>query len=257
MTEDEWKIIGKGFNDKWNFPHCAGAIDGKHVEIQSPPNSGSDFFNYKKRFSIILLALVDHDYCFTFVDIGATGRANDAGVFEKSNLKHAIENNLLLIPENYVFVADDAFPLKSYIVKPYSKRNLSVREKICNYRISRARRISENAFGILAARFRVFRKPIDLDVPKVIKLVKATCALHNWLRKMSTNYITQTTVDREDLDEYTTIRGDWRDLTTTGLVSLRPLAPVRPSLQAMQVRNQYCNYFNGEGAVLWQNKMIS
>lgn len=81
-------------------------------------------------------------------------------------------------------LGDEAFPLKMYLMKPYARRKqLSKREKIYNYRHCRARSIVENGFGIMASRFRIFRKPIPLLPESVIKLVKASCALHNWLRK--------------------------------------------------------------------------
>ncbi|XP_011409411.2 PREDICTED: uncharacterized protein LOC105316284, partial [Amphimedon queenslandica] len=61
-TEDEWKSIAHQFNNKWQFPNCIGALDGKHVLIQPPANSGSYYFNYKHTFSVVLMALVDADY---------------------------------------------------------------------------------------------------------------------------------------------------------------------------------------------------
>ena len=34
-TEEEWKAIEIKFSERWNFPHCVGALDGKHVVMQA------------------------------------------------------------------------------------------------------------------------------------------------------------------------------------------------------------------------------
>lgn len=34
LNEDNWLSIAKDFEETWNFNHCIGAIDGKHVLLQ-------------------------------------------------------------------------------------------------------------------------------------------------------------------------------------------------------------------------------
>lgn len=168
--------------------------------------------HYKGTYSIVLLALVDADYCFTYIDIGAQGRASDCGIFQESSLYAAIEGSRLNIPQKSVIVADDAFPLKPYLMKPYSRRNLSPKQRIFNYRLSRARRISENAFGLLVAKFRIFEKPIALSPEKSTSVSKAAIALHNWLKKTAaTSYVTQGLVDIEDIESGQIHLGSWRN----------------------------------------------
>ncbi|GFO43143.1 ankyrin repeat domain-containing protein 27 [Plakobranchus ocellatus] len=72
QSEDDWLKISEGFRKSWNFPHALGAIDGKHVAIIKPPGSGSYFYNYKKFFSIVLMAVVDANYEFIVADVGVT-----------------------------------------------------------------------------------------------------------------------------------------------------------------------------------------
>ena len=59
---------------------------------------------------------------------------------------------------------------------------LSEEQRILNYRLSRMRRISENGFGIMANRWRVFRAPIQLPPDTVNLLVLVALILHNYLR---------------------------------------------------------------------------
>ena len=85
-TAVEWEMVAAAFEDKWNFPHCIGAMDAKHVAIKAPPRSGSAFYNYKEFFSIVLLAIVDALGRFIWYDIGANGRNNDAGIWRCTEL---------------------------------------------------------------------------------------------------------------------------------------------------------------------------
>ena len=80
-TPDAWKEVVSGFENRWNFPHIIGAIDGKHIAMKKPKNIGSFYYNYKGFFSIVLLAVVDADYKFLYFDVGHNGACSDAGIF--------------------------------------------------------------------------------------------------------------------------------------------------------------------------------
>lgn len=177
------------FYDKWNFPNCAGCIDGKHIRIKCPKKSGTMFYNYKQYFSIVLQAVADANYKLLFIDVGGYGKQSDGGTFASSTLYQLLENGSLLPEEKtlpnsevvlpHVLLGDDAYPLKSYLMKPYSKRNLLREEEIFNYRLSRGRRTVECSFGIMAAKWRLLNKPIECYPDKVDLIVKCICLLHN------------------------------------------------------------------------------
>lgn len=94
-NEQQWKSIANEFDKRWNFPHCIGAMDGKHVVIQRPENTVGEFHNYKGTHSIVLFAIVDANYCFTYVNVGCQGRISDGGVFKSTAFYKKIEKKLI------------------------------------------------------------------------------------------------------------------------------------------------------------------
>ena len=91
---------GKGIEEKWQFPNRVGAIDGKHVPLINPFNSGSTYFNYKSFYSIVLLALVDANYKFLYVNVECQGPINDGRVFTNSELHYLIVNGVINLPDS-------------------------------------------------------------------------------------------------------------------------------------------------------------
>lgn len=247
---------------------CIGALDGKRVLICKPPNSGSTFYDYKGHFSVILMALVDADCKFLYVDVGSCGRASDGGVWDRCSLKQGVEGNMLAIPqpENipfsdkqcpYVFVGDDAFPLKTYLMKPYPGRDQTHEKIIYNYRLSRARRTSENAFGILAARFQIFKQPIRTSPEKVNDIILAAVCLHNMLRESSSNsYTPPGFIDAEDMENGRIQVGHMHHIPHGGVEGLQAVGRGH-SNYAKNIREKFKDYFNNEGKVHWQDRMAS
>jgi hypothetical protein len=224
---EQWKATERGFSEKWNFPGCFRSINGKHVVICASIFSGSEHYNYKQDFSIVLLSMVDDNYCFRYVDIGAPGRHSDGGIFNQCSLMEKFENNELNIPEDFAMIGDSGSPLKTYLMRPYPSKSAYKENQIYNYTLSQARRTVENAFGILVSRFRVFEKPICTKVDTVKNCVRTTHTIHNWLRFNSdSNYFTESLIDCENVDNCTVKPGTWRIETQhLGLWTLEPLQP--------------------------------
>ncbi|XP_059895044.1 uncharacterized protein LOC132447999 [Gadus macrocephalus] len=237
-TAEEWRVVAERFEERWNFPLCCGAIDGKHVVLKAPANSGSQFFNYKGTFSIVLLA-VDADYCFRVIDVGGYGRTSDGGILANSAFGQAPHAGNLKLPADralpgaehrgplpHVFVADEAFPLRTNLMRPF------------NYRLSRARLVVEDAFGILSSQWRIYRKVIEVRPELAERCIKATCVLHNFLRRTA-----PTAAVRECIPG-----GAVEPLPRLGRVAAN-----NAGREAIRIRETFTSYLSEEGAVSWQD----
>ncbi|KAH7950371.1 hypothetical protein HPB49_023148 [Dermacentor silvarum] len=259
-----WQEVAEGFAKRWNFPNCLGAVDGKHIQIKAPPNSGSNYYNYKGTFSIVLMAVADDSYKFVMVDVGAPGRHSDGGVFKATSFGKGLMKNCLNLPAParlpksnkvapHVFVGDEAFQLRQDFMRPYPGKGLQPSQKVFNYRLSRARRIVENAFGILVARWRVLLGRLNLLPSIATHVVLACCALHNFLCSTSkATYSPPGYVDGEDC--YGNVNpGQWRkEAQVNELCDLEGTSSRNYTVDAAQTRNLFAKYFMAEGAVPWQ-----
>jgi len=148
----------------------------EHIRMIQPQNSGSLYYNYKHFFSLVLLALCDANYCFTWVDIGAYGKSSDSGIFKESILYSKLTEKTLNIPDPspinnsdetilpYVIVADEAFGMLENLMRTYGGKLLSYEKKFFNYRLTLARRYIECTFGIISNKWRILHRPLDVDI---------------------------------------------------------------------------------------------
>lgn len=160
----------------------------------------------------------------------------------------------------HFFVGDAAFPLRQNLMRPYPGSNPERKKRIFNYRLSRARRVIENSFGILAARWRILLTTIESSPENCETIVLACIALHNFIMMNDQQrwYCPNNYPDRE-LQDGTVQEGEWRsDVRSTGDRPLRSMTTFarRSSEYAMDLRDRLADYFENEGAIPYQNRMI-
>ena len=281
------------FERRWQLPHTLGALDGKHCKIRCPKKSGSEYWCvYKKMYSVVLMALVDARYRFIWADVGGEGSSNDALIYNSSSLKEHLNNGTLNIPPPaqlskdhplpaktpaglpildadgepvmeeppavpYFLIGDDAFALSVNLMKPVSGNNQSYEQSVYSYRISRARRCVENAFGIMAHRWRVLYKEMEMDVEKCRCVIKTCIVLHNLLR---TRYPGESAApaDVENADG-TYVMGQWRSTVGQEEEVEAPGVGFKNSYKEAKRMQKYLMEYlvdQTRGGVPWQDNMI-
>ncbi|KAM3619274.1 uncharacterized protein V6R79_005436 [Siganus canaliculatus] len=140
-------------------------------------------------------------------------------------------------PQPHAFVADEAFPLRRNLMRPFPGRTLARDRKVFNYRLSRARLVVECAFGILACQWRLYRRALEVQPVVAEKCVKATCVLHNFLRLTTSTPV---------------VRGASTDVDMELLPGLGRVAANNSGREAIRVRDTFSSYFSAEGAVQWK-----
>lgn len=257
-TEHKWNHVSNRFETAWNFRNCADAIDGKHVLIQAPANSGAMYFNYKGTFSMILMAVVHADYIFVAVDISSYGSTCDSPFGKAMDI-----GNLHLPPPKIlpgadhlgslplIFVGDEAFPLKPNLLRPYPGKQLPEDRRIFNYRLPRARRISENAFGLLVQRWRIYQRRLQVEPDNAVIIIKATCMIHNYLHT-NNPFINNAHTDLDGLAPRIAIDNDAK-----GIHCIRHFDGNRSKAEATRIMDTFKEYFSSQaGDVPWQYDIV-
>lgn len=145
-----------------------------------------------------------------------------------------------MILGNFVFIADEAFALKTWLMRPFPGRGMTNEKRIFNYRLSRARRTIENAFGILVQRFQILKHHLEMDPKNAVTITMACCVLHNMLRgwKVAENEVVAAPQDG----------------------AIQPveqnIAQRNPTAAATAVRELLCRYFLDEGAIIQQQAIV-
>ena len=131
------QAVVDGFESKWGFPQCVGAVDGSHIPIIAPKENPVDYFNRKGHHSVILQALVDHEYKFLDIYVGWPGSVHDARVLVNSSLYDKCESGNLLpnwttignttVP--LVILGDPVYPLRPWLLKPLLRHWINQKTK--------------------------------------------------------------------------------------------------------------------------------
>ena len=160
-SRDDFQESMAKFGEEWQFPYAFAAVDGSQGGAQAM----KQYFNFKGFYSIVLMALVDAEYRFIWASVGAPGNTHDSTLMQSTELwdrivaGNVIPNIVQQIDIPPLILGDGAFPLRTWIMKPHGDAVFPEDKRYFNYRHSRARLVTERAFGRLKSRFRVlFRK---------------------------------------------------------------------------------------------------
>lgn len=200
----------------------------------------------------MLLAVCDSNYNFIYIDVGSFGRECDSTILSKSSFGRKLNEGSLnlpppeklaedIIPLPYTFVGDEAFGLSTNLMRAFPSANLNVKKRVFNYRLCRARRYVECSFGILSNKWRVFHRPLQLKTDVAVTVVKACCALHNFVRARDGVRFEET-------------------LDITGLHDIEyenNNETPRGAKRAYKYRDAFANYFiSNAGSLPWQYRNI-
>ena len=174
----------------WQFPCCWAAIDGCHIPLKCPPGgleACKEYHNFKNFYSIVLMGMVDSHYRFVWGSCGYPGNSHDAVIFRSTDLWSSIQDGFIPLIGKTVgdatvpplIVGDSAFPLRTWLMKPFTNAVLTPQQHYFNYCLSRARMVTEGAYGQLKGRWRLLLRKSESDRDHVRTATLACMVLHN------------------------------------------------------------------------------
>ena len=179
------------FERFWQFPYCFGAIDGCHLPIKCPlggQESAKEYHNFKNFYSIVLMAIVGSDYQFLWASCGIPGNTHDSSIFQATTLyKKITEGSIIPQIGNFenerpvypMIIGDSAFPFRPWLLKPYTNATLDPDQRYFNYRLSRARMVTEGVYGQLKGRWRLLIRKCESKKDNLKIQALACLCLHN------------------------------------------------------------------------------
>ena len=193
MPKTEENVMKKmqDMEELWQFPCCWLAIDGCHIPKNCPPGgpqSCKEYHNFKNFYSIVMMALVDSNYRFIWGTCGFPGNSHDSIIFQSTNLWADIkekgiipsiaknENGTLIPP---IILGDSAFPFQTWLMKPYGNAVLTPEQRYFNYRLSRARMVTEGCSGQLKGRWRILLRKCENSKDEMKATTLACMVLHD------------------------------------------------------------------------------
>ena len=128
-------------DSEWQFPFTFAAINGSHFPMKCPPGDSDatkQYYNFQNFYSITLLALVDPKCCFIWASVGAPGNTYDSTLFQSTSLWEKIKAGSILRPSALEIegsshsAVDGAFPMRTWIMKPYGDAILNEQKRYLN-----------------------------------------------------------------------------------------------------------------------------
>ncbi|XP_030042759.1 protein ANTAGONIST OF LIKE HETEROCHROMATIN PROTEIN 1 [Microcaecilia unicolor] len=178
------------FEERYGLPQVAGVVSALHVPIRAPNETTNSYFNAKGWYSVILQAVVDHQFCFWDLNVGCPGKISHARVLANSELYDrasrgvlfpAASKNIAGVDVPIYLLGDSAYPLLPWLMTPFLgvPGVLTSEQHSFNERLATARLLAEVAFTRLKGRWRCLMKHNDMDVAFLPTLIAACCTLHN------------------------------------------------------------------------------